>query len=238
MIKGLLFDKDGTLFDFAHTWENWAAKFLVRVCEGDVARAALIGADIGFDLNSCKFSKDSIVIAGTANEITLAMLPHFPGMTEQSMGEMLNDEAEKAPQMEAVPLVPLLTGLRGAGYKLGVATNDAERPARTHLSSVDALALFDFIAGWDSGYGGKPETGQLLAFAKAVDLEPAQVAMVGDSTHDLHAGRAAGMVTVAVLTGMADHTALAPHADVVLPDIGHLPAWLSAQSNALTPSGV
>ena len=28
MIKGVLFDKDGTLFDFAATWEAWAASFL------------------------------------------------------------------------------------------------------------------------------------------------------------------------------------------------------------------
>jgi phosphoglycolate phosphatase len=50
--------------------------------------------------------------------------------------------------------------------------------------------------------------------------------MVGDSTHDLIAGRAAGMGTVAVLTGMASTSDLAPFADLVLPDIGHLPAWL------------
>jgi len=31
---------------------------------------------------------------------------------------------------------------------------------------------------------------------------------------------------VAVLTGMATETDLAPHADAVLPDIGHLPGWL------------
>ena len=37
---------------------------------------------------------------------------------------------------------------------------------------------------------------------------------------------AAGMVTVAVLTGYAAAATLAPHADAVLPDIGHLPSWL------------
>jgi phosphoglycolate phosphatase len=53
------------------------------------------------------------------------------------------------------------------------------------------------------------------------------VAMVGDSAHDMHAGHAAGMRRVAVLTGIADHAELAPHAEVVLPDIGHLPGWIS-----------
>jgi phosphoglycolate phosphatase len=36
------------------------------------------------------------------------------------------------------------------------------------------------------------------------------------------------MQTVAVLTGVAEADELAPLADVVLPNIGHLPDWLSA----------
>ena len=110
-----------------------------------------------------------------------------------------------------------------------MATNDAEAPARAHLGSAGVEDLFDFVAGYDSGFGGKPEPGQCLAFADAVGLDPEHVIMVGDSTHDLHAGQAAGMRTVAVLTGMAPGAELAPFADVVLPDIGHLPAWISKQ---------
>jgi phosphoglycolate phosphatase len=54
--------------------------------------------------------------------------------------------------------------------------------------------------------------------------------MVGDSTHDLHAGRAAGMRTIGVLTGAAVAAQLSPFADVVLRDIGEIPAWLAAQT--------
>ena len=60
-------------------------------------------------------------------------------------------------------------------------------------------------------------------------LDPAQIVMVGDSRHDLVAGRAAGMACVAVLTGMADQATLAPYADAVLPDITALPAWIAAR---------
>ncbi|MGB5558750.1 MAG: HAD hydrolase-like protein, partial [Paracoccaceae bacterium] len=42
-----------------------------------------------------------------------------------------------------------------------------------------------------------------------------------------HAGRGAGMQTVAVLTGVASADDLRGHADVVLPDIGHLAGWVS-----------
>ena len=40
-------------------------------------------------------------------------------------------------------------------------------------------------------------------------------------------GRAAGMRTIAVLTGVAKREDLAPHADVVLTDIGAIPGWLA-----------
>ena len=98
--------------------------------------------------------------------------------------------------------------------------------ARRHLTDAGVLHLFDFIAGCDSGWGGKPAPGQLVAFAAYLGIDPAQAAMVGDSTHDLHAARAAGMASVAVLTGVADIAELQPHADVVLPDISGLAGWL------------
>lgn len=228
--KGVVFDKDGTLFDFAATWEAWAKSFLLRLCEGDLEKAARVGATIGFDLNKQTFAPSSVVIAGTPEEVTLALLPHFTHLDQRTLQEVINEEAEQAPQSEAVPLVPLLSGLRGRGLRLGVATNDAETPARAHLAQAGVTGLFDFIAGYDSGYGGKPAPGQLLGFAEAMQIDPAQVIMVGDSTHDLHAGRAAGMGTVAVLTGLASERTLAPFADVVLPDIGHLPDWLDGSA--------
>ena len=88
------------------------------------------------------------------------------------------------------------------------------------------IELFDFVAGFDSGHGGKPEPGMLLAFARVAGLAPSAVLMVGDSRHDLIAGRRAGMATLAVLTGVAEAADLADLADAVRPDIGHLPTLL------------
>lgn len=228
-IGGILFDKDGTLFDFHNTWVPWAAAFLHRVCDGDDIRAAAIGAEIGFDYVNRSFAPDSIVIASTSGEIVRKLAPSFPDMTTRALGDMLNEEAALAPQAEAVPLIPFLDGLRARGLKIGVATNDAEAPALAHLGANNIVEKFDFIAGFDSGYGGKPAPGQLNAFCEAVGIAPARVAMVGDSTHDLRAGMAAGMTCIGVLTGMAGYDELAPLADIVLPDIGHIPGWLDQQ---------
>ncbi|WP_411974806.1 HAD family hydrolase [Sulfitobacter faviae] len=221
-VKALLFDKDGTLFDFAATWEPWAEAFLLRVCEGDRGLAARVGAGIGFDLATRRFAPDSIAIAGTPQQVVDALVPHFPGQLPADLLDIINAEASAAPQREAVPLRPFLQGLRDRGLRLGVATNDAEHPARAHLLAAGVVDMFDFIAGFDSGHGGKPSPGQLHAFAAHVNLPAASVAMIGDSVHDLEAARVAGMLRVAVLTGPATAEDLAPYADLVLPDIGHL----------------
>ncbi|MBS0125401.1 HAD family hydrolase [Thetidibacter halocola] len=222
----VLFDKDGTLFDFGATWVAWAEAFLLRACAQDRAQATRVGRGIGFDLEARRFDPGSIVIAGTPAQVAEAIGPHFPQYGPATLIDLLNEEAARAPQAEVVPLVPLLGRLRSAGLRLGVVTNDAEIPALAHLDAAGARDLFDFVAGFDSGFGAKPAPGPLLAFCDRLGVNPARCVMVGDSLHDLHAGRAAGMATVGVLTGMARSDTLAPQADAVLPDIGHLPLWL------------
>jgi phosphoglycolate phosphatase len=88
------------------------------------------------------------------------------------------------------------------------------------------IGYFAFVAGYDSGHGAKPGPGMARAFCRATGLAPAACVMIGDSRHDLASGRAAGMATVGVLTGLARRDELAPLADVILPDIAALPAWL------------
>ncbi len=226
-IEALVFDKDGTLFDFAATWGAFGRAVLLGLSDGDADLAARLGRAIGFDADTGAYAPDSVVIAGTVDEVADVLLPQLPGWSRARLVAFLNAESARAPQVQAVDLRAFLKKLKQAGYRLGVATNDAEMPARQHLASVGADQYFDFIAGYDSGHGFKPGPGQLLAFAEHVGVVPSRVAMVGDSLHDLEAGRAAGMATIGVLTGMAGAEVLQPLADVVLPDVGHIPAWLA-----------
>jgi len=225
-IQAILFDKDGTLFDFYATWGIWARTLLLDEAGGDAELAARMGDAIGYDIRTGTFAPDSMVIFDTPPDIAAALLPFFDGETVQSLTDRLNTAAAQVPMVEATPLIPLLLELQARGLKLGVATNDGEAPARAHLEASGISGMFDFIVGSDSGYGGKPEAGMMQAFADHIGVAGKCIAMVGDSVHDLVAGRVAGMVPVAVLTGVAGQDELAPHADVVLPDIGHLPAWL------------
>lgn len=225
-VRAVLFDKDGTLFDFQATWGAWARTVITDLAGADVDLHAALAEAMAFDLASGRFLPHSVVIAGTSLEVAeliAPLIPEQPGGIA-ALNARLAAAAAAVPAVEAVPLRALLSRLRGAGYRLGVATNDNESVARQHVAgNVD---LFDFIAGFDSGHGGKPAPGMLLAFARHCELTPDQVLMVGDSRHDLIAGRAAGMPTLAVLTGVAGAADLASLADAVRPDIGHLPALL------------
>ena len=227
-ITGVLFDKDGTLFDFDATWGAWAQGMAVELAEGDPALAARLATAIGFDLDAARFERASPVIAGTVAEVAALMLPLLPRHDLQSLVATLDLGAQRAPQVPAADLPACLGGLKARGLRLGVATNDAEASARVHLQKAGVGALFDYVAGYDSGHGAKPGAGPLLAFSAAFDLAPATVAMVGDSLHDMAAARAAGMRAVGVLSGPATRADLAGAADVVLGTIAELADWLDA----------
>jgi phosphoglycolate phosphatase len=225
MLSGVIFDKDGTLFDFRRSWAGWAERVVRDLAQPGVP-AETLAAAIGFDLGARVFDPASPVISATPEDISAALAAVLPGMPEYRLTARLNALSEAAPMAEAVPLRPVLAALRARGLRLGLATNDAEGPARSHLAAHHVGDLFDFVAGCDSGHGAKPGSGMLDAFRRAFAFDAARVVMVGDSRHDLVAGRAAGMRTVGVLTGIAREAELAPLADAVLPDIGALSGWI------------
>ncbi len=234
-IRGLVFDKDGTLFDFHGTWSAWGAALIRRITGDDPARAAALAEMLAYDLEGTSFLPGSPLIAGTVDVLIDAVAEIMPGTDLPELEALVMAETTAIQPVEAVPLAPLLDRMRADGLTLGVATNDGEAPARAHLAQVGVIDRFAFIAGYDSGYGAKPDPGMLDAFCRATGLAAASCAMIGDTTHDLESGRAAGMVTVGVLTGLSTRADLAGHADVVLESIADLPDWLAARQPCVRP---
>jgi len=230
MIKGIVFDKDGTLFDFNATWGTWTRTMIVAEAGDDPEKIETLANALGYDFEGGVFWPESIVIAETVDFIADALLEHLPKVSKIDLMKRMHGAAKKVPQVQAAPLWSLLNEIKEMDILLGVATNDAEDSARAHLGEADVLDLFNFIAGYDSGFGSKPEPEQLIGFCTVTGLDPADCIMVGDSTHDLNAGNAAGMRTVGVLTGPARAFELQPYADVILNSIAELPAWIAQQN--------
>ena len=109
---------------------------------------------------------------------------------------------------------------------LGVVTNDSEKSAKKHMEYCGISNSFRYIIGYDSGFGSKPDPDICLAFCTKSGISPDAVLMVGDSLHDMQAGKLAGMSTVGVLSGLTKRDILEPLSDVILPDISYLADWL------------
>lgn len=230
--NAVLFDKDGTLINFEKTWGRWLVEFTTKLADGDKQRASALMQQVGFDPGAMSFAEDSVIIAGTPEDGVEQLMPLLEDRTMEEVTRLSVALSERAQPEPLFPLAPILSELQLMGLKLGVATNDTAGGARSHMTALSVEHMFDAIIGSDSGYGGKPEPGMCLGFAKEVGVDPATIMMVGDSLHDLMAGKAAGMTAVGVTTGLASAQVLEPFADVLLPSIQELPAWISAQSQS------
>ena len=231
-VRGLLFDKDGTLFDFAASWAG-VINDTLRALTPDPEVQRRMALDTGYDPAQGTFAPGSLSVAGTLEEVAEVWSRHLPDSRPEEI-QMVAHRIERgsAANGALVPAVPDLSGFLGSlvadGFVLGVATHDSENAARAHLEVFDSLDHFAFVAGYDSGHGLKPGPGMLLAFARETGLAPAEIAMIGDSVHDLGVAPAAGAaMAIGVLTGPAEHADLLPLADHVLPSIGDLPGLLA-----------
>ncbi|MFV0473871.1 MAG: HAD family hydrolase [Pikeienuella sp.] len=232
-IRGALFDKDGTLIDYAATWRGLVEEMLADYAGPDRALARALGRAIGFEVESGRFLPNSPVVAGSSAEVAALMAALLPEIPAAEIEDDANRRAaaigagDDSGLRPAPSLRPTLERLSAMGLALGIATHDGEAAARAHARALGIDGLIRFFAGYDSGWGLKPGPGMPLAFCDAAGLKPAEMVMIGDSLHDLGAGRAAGAAaSIGVLTGPATEAELAPHADVVLGSVAELPDFL------------
>lgn len=225
-IRGILFDKDGTLLDYNATWTPLNRSVARLVADGDEDLAQRLLKFGGQDDAAGIVEPGSLLAASNTHEIAEAWTALVPDHGQENLTELMDGIFQKEGADTAVPidgLRDILQALNKNGLKLGVATSDSEAGAIATLSPFDVLSYFDFIAGYDSGHGVKPGPGMVQGFCKACDLDVSAVAVVGDNVHDLEMGKAAGAgLLVGVLSGTSYEEDLAPLADFVLKDISAL----------------
>lgn len=228
-IRAILLDKDGTLVDFQRTWGPATDLVLKTLAAGDRAAYRKLADVSRFVEADRRFLPDSPLIAEPT--------PVFAALWADALGRTASGafaaEVDRLFAAAAVAhLTPignppaLLDELARRGYRLGLMTNDAEANTRAQARQLGIDHLLDFVAGYDSGFGAKPEPGPVLAFAALLDVDAQDIAVVGDAAHDLIAARAAGAVAIGVRTGLTEARILAPYADSLIDSVDELPAWL------------
>ena len=223
-IKGILFDKDGTLFGFSDTWADWSVSFLTALAPDDHDLRLAMAKMVGFNWDTMDFETGSVAVNASVDEQCVLLASVHPELDAQAIEKLAFHALQDTTPTPVCDLDQLFTDFKTRGLALGIATNDFEQSAVNQMQGENIYHHFDFICGFDSGFTPKPEADMILGFCEKMRLLPAEVAMVGDSSHDLEAGRSAGVgLNVGVLTGPAKHADIADLADVILPDISTLP---------------
>jgi len=232
-IRAVIFDKDGTLFEFTETWSRYCDGMLDLTAGYDLRLRGELAASCGYDPVARSFQPRSPVVGGTIEEICRLWSAHS---SRFDLPELMNLSARVISELRPEPigdLPRLLSGLRKSGLLLGLVTNDLEAAARQQLDYAGVLGEFAFVCGSDSGHRPKPDADTILAFCRATGIAPAALAVVGDSLHDLKAARAGGAgLAIGVLTGPAGYGDLAPYADHILDTVMDLPLLLGRDTTA------
>lgn len=231
-IRGLLFDKDGTLIDFNQTWFSIIMTLARSAAPGDEAAARALAAAGGYDWIQQKFVGGSVVAAGTIKDLVDLWHPALGVVERRDRIERYDAVAVAQGSRSAVGLphlLPTLKSLHRSGFVLGIATNDSVAGARATTQALGLTRLFDAIIGYDSVVQAKPWPDQLQLFATQTGLPASAIAMVGDNSHDLEMARAAGAgLAIGVLSGNSTREELAGLADIIIDSIADLPGLLVA----------
>jgi phosphoglycolate phosphatase len=227
-IRGILFDKDGTIVDYWNTWIPINRSIAEFAAKGDRALAAELLRAGGQDPDSDRVTPGSPLAAAGIDGIAACFAGYLGERSPPDLIAGIHRLFREGGGKYAI-LVPgardTLIEMRRRGFLIGISTNDTMGGLRASLGRCDVLPLCDFLVACDSGHGAKPQPGMALAFCAAMGLAPSETAIVGDSAHDLEMAERAGYgLKIAVLTGTGGRADLEARADVVLDSIASLPA--------------
>jgi len=98
--------------------------------------------------------------------------------------------------------------LRGRGIQLAIVSFRRRDLLRSLLSKMSWEQFFDAVITPQDVQAFKPNQDPFLRVATLLNVRPEECIVVGDEPADILGGKAAGMRTVGVLTGMLDKTLL------------------------------
>lgn len=228
-VRGILFDKDGTLLDFHATWQPINARVIRMAARDDPELERRLADAGGVDPATGRVMPDTLLAAAGTREVAAGFIAAgAPFELEPLVAAM--DAVFQAGAQTAVPVMPLrpfVERLKRRSMAIGIASSDSEAAVRLTARRFEIEDHIDFVAGYDSGHGTKPGPGMLHAFARSVGLATRDIAVVGDNLHDMHmAERGGAGLRIAVLTGTGRREELSEAAHHCLDSIADLEAVL------------
>ncbi len=192
-LEGILFDLDGTLIDSAADLRA-AVNRLLDERGLPPASLSAIKKMIGDGTRRLVFR--ALDAAGQPPDEA-----GLDGAEARFMEFYMAAPAELTEAYEGV--AETLRGLAARGLVLGICTNKPARATAAILDQLGLAPLFRGVSGGDSAPVRKPNPGHIRDALARMRTAAASTLMVGDNEHDVHAGHAAGLRTVAVTYGYA-----------------------------------
>jgi phosphoglycolate phosphatase len=221
-IRGVLFDKDGTLVDFDRTWSGTMKVGARDFADGDETLATRLCEAVGWNEATGTFAADAF-FANNPNAAIARRWRELRGLPfADSDSARLDALFARAILASVTPLGDLagtVKRLRARGLVLGVATNDSRESAVEQLAALGVGEAFIFVTGYDGPSAPKPDPSAVFDFARAAGIAPSEVAVVGDSLNDLNLAGASGAYSIAVARDPLHRAVLAPLADIAISGI-------------------
>lgn len=238
-IKGILFDKDGTLIDFQSLWlqaANEVTDLLIRIngLEKSVKKRNFILRAMG--VKDGKVIPDGPLAYQTYAEIGEAIHAALkkqkdevdPVLLAEQMSVLFESVTARGDfeYREIVPLRPLFDTLHQMKIKIGLATADTDTSVRRCFQKIGILEMFDFLGCDDGKLKPKPEKDMFEKFRGKFAMQPQEILVVGDTKNDMIFAHICGGTGIGVLSGLAKKEDFEGEADEILSSIGELPAYL------------
>ena len=236
-IKGIILDKDGTLFRYGEVWgpilSTAIEKGLVKArmpekrkkeCIADFCRIVGVDQDGRTYPDGIIFRHDRILQATFRILIKTFQYRMNPWRVWKAVKPILNHEdfglKERLKHMEFPGVREIFEALHAKGYIIGIVTSDTTSSTELFLERMEITSYVSFLRTKDSPTHKKPNPEAIREFCAQFSLESSEVAVIGDTVVDMEFGRAgkAGYC-IAVLTGSGDKEGLSAVADVVYPGI-------------------
>lgn len=213
-VDGLIFDFDGVLVDTAEDIASAANRVLQQFGMSAVPVAIVRG-----------------YIGGGADTLIRRLLPEVPEDRRREATALFKTMYSECYDVHSslYPGVPeVLEHFRAAGRRMAIATNKGERLTEGLVQALGLHRYIELIVGPESVARRKPDPEAVELILASWRVGPERTLLIGDTADDIHAGRAAGTLTVGALYGYGTEREIrAAGPDQVIRSIRELPGLIT-----------
>ena len=203
-VRGVVFDKDGTLIDLDARWVPVFTMLVDRLAGSCDDPSLVRGLSELLGIDGGRLVPDGPAAVDTAEQIIDRVIARLVERGHESSDAEKRVVKVAADAVSAFgPVQPLgdvaasLLALRASGLRVGVATSDDRANTVSELTDLGVVDLVDTMRCADDGGPVKPDPAVLSSIATEWSVAASELVFVGDSLNDMATARAAGCSFVA-----------------------------------------